>query len=489
MSASVVYRNYRPPGDRSNKPRRLCRAIGLANAFSRQYNPRRIETPFYGPWGDLFCSIVQGQTNLLVFPQLNLYRFRDNAVPLNFNSSVATQSAPKGNTDEVLPDFGFVATFWEPRGVDNTGINEPDNATPDANPPEANPIPNNQSDADPLASNPPYSDLDDDDDDDLLEWHQLKVTSSFVVGLGELKRPPPRNIEDPDIFIAELDSTLVRAVEAVEGQAALLFNSKVYDELDELLLIAVSGEWFQWKIAHRENYVLPKVLPKHWVRDFYRRALVAALAKLEEEERKEEEAKAREAQDASEDDDSEGNEEESNGGNPLEDGEEGNDGIQDHSRHVEDGEGGDAENEDAGDVDSLLAIFKEIKESGTHTADEEAEEAPQEADEENADGHSDAGNDAPASALPVNRPINRFEGLTGDQFEKEVDDIESAWPSASGDNIMGWSRWVRLGTPASNQRLYLMDQFLRKQLALATDANLARRPAPNNPEVDAWLDA
>ncbi|PPQ93460.1 hypothetical protein CVT25_008564 [Psilocybe cyanescens] len=372
MANSPDFKDYTLPGDIEDPRHATRRAVSMATAYSRFINPRGLESPFYGPWNNILCSLIDDADEALsVFPQLMIYRLRRERRPSDAYSTSSKASKAEGNTDQAIPDFCIVSVVCTHR--------------------EGQQIP-------PLPTS----------------WSLLQIPRTDIRAIVELKQAPSRNLKTESRFVISLDSQLLLAKVQLRSQAALVFASPTYRNRDVVLCIAVSGEWYSWRLFQRTEFNFPEKIPKNF---FYLQKYATGTAS--------ESPLAAGAQT------SEGKNDE---------------GVGEQDRDKKDSEE-DVENRKDEDVDD-------------NDDDVDSDEAEDEIEGEQGDGENEADEEdkkeSVDAVLPGVRPVQRFEGLSHPILQAEVANIVDAWPER-GD----WSGWIRLGTAASNQSFYLMNQFLR----------------------------
>lgn len=169
MSDTPPFKNYSLPGDLADPKRVNRRAISMASAYSRFINPHGLESPFYGPWGDILSSLIHdSEETLSVVPQLTIYRLRRERRLSDSFSISSKASKSERDTDQGIPDFSIVASEWMYR---------------DGRPTSQLPV----------------------------DWSLLQISLTDIRGIAELKAVPSRNLKKESLFISSVTHRLKHA--------------------------------------------------------------------------------------------------------------------------------------------------------------------------------------------------------------------------------------------------------------------------------------
>ncbi len=212
--------DYKLPGDIANPNSLKVRNHMLQMAYGRRFNPRLLEYIFYAPWNQLFSSLVYDNPDILLVPQHTVYRERGDDSPPN-NSNVSVMTKPLQNVDIRIPDFGMLRVASTPGDV-----------------------------------TPP--------------WNEVSIETQFVCLLSEIKRPPSRSISDPKRFTVSLQQKLDAARSELYLATAIIFaNPKLIHQPQSLILVAVSGEWYSWTELSRHHFPDLDASKKNWLVDVW----------------------------------------------------------------------------------------------------------------------------------------------------------------------------------------------------------------------------
>jgi hypothetical protein len=209
MANARAHLDFILPGLRNNPTAVRKWMLALAYAYSRRWNPRRLEYHFYGIWNRVFSHLTDDQETLIIIPQSLIY-YVDS--PRNIaDISIGTFAEPDAN--DIVPDFAVahVHYSWRQR------VHTPDD----------------------LAS--------------LVLWDAMIVQYVGIPILVEVKRPPSRNLKGVD-FQAALSSYLNDAIADLERQASHLFADHTRASQKSVILIGCSGEWWRWRVATRDDF-------------------------------------------------------------------------------------------------------------------------------------------------------------------------------------------------------------------------------------------
>ncbi|KAJ3858322.1 hypothetical protein EV359DRAFT_69103 [Lentinula novae-zelandiae] len=87
-----------------------------------------------------------------------------------------------------------------------------------------------------------------------LPYHSIRISTSFIPVLVELKRPVSRNCVDIQQFMSELVVFVVNAREQVERQASCLFSMPNFYRQSYVVAIAAVGEWWCLRVFWRSDF-------------------------------------------------------------------------------------------------------------------------------------------------------------------------------------------------------------------------------------------
>ncbi|KAF9033512.1 hypothetical protein BJ165DRAFT_1410264 [Panaeolus papilionaceus] len=80
-------------------------------------------------------------------------------------------------------------------------------------------------------------------------WHTSKISEFTSLFHVKLKRLVSRRIENPCLFFAQLDMTMMLADASADKQSSLIFRSEC--KTQRIITILAAGEWWAWKISVR----------------------------------------------------------------------------------------------------------------------------------------------------------------------------------------------------------------------------------------------
>ncbi|RDB20692.1 hypothetical protein Hypma_012305 [Hypsizygus marmoreus] len=179
--------------------------IAISHAHSLRFNRRRLEGHLYGPWDIVLNYLVTDmRPNTFVVAQYCL----DGKIASLADSVITLAGKGKGNKQHT-PDFTIIMTIPVQRN-DDLLLSLEINA-------------------------------------DLTDWEEVYVLFSRTPTLVELKRPPTRRPKSFEVFISGVQKFLQRAQDQLMLQASKVFESQ--PDCKEVVLIASSGVWWQWKIC------------------------------------------------------------------------------------------------------------------------------------------------------------------------------------------------------------------------------------------------
>ncbi|KAJ2912987.1 hypothetical protein MD484_g7411, partial [Candolleomyces efflorescens] len=237
--------------------RRFQYQLGFALAHSRRYNIRRLESHSYAPWGMISDDLLAGlSAQALTVSQLNI------------TSSVATDGispdfsmnsfTPK-DRKERTPDFTGIFLAAKRRGQDPTlpehilnaylakdVLSDLILATEDAIdttvPFQYTAHPSQLED---IAA---FVDL---LSREVLNWHLLKLSAHVTLFHTEVKRPVSRRVATADRFFNLLTIALSAGFDSVDKQTEVIFLTE--PETDHLISIASTGEFWSFRISVRNT--------------------------------------------------------------------------------------------------------------------------------------------------------------------------------------------------------------------------------------------
>ncbi|KAJ3906248.1 hypothetical protein F5879DRAFT_798026 [Lentinula edodes] len=195
--------------------------LSLAFVASVRFNRRRTEDSTHATWSLIMvqlCGVQLGR--LQPIPQYRLYYAE--ADLLNFNQD-PDKTVP-GCDVEVIPDYCILlhrAVFMPDIRLrtDKTFRNL-------------------------LSSISPLN----------LPYHSIRISTSFIPVLVELKRPVSRNCVDIQQFMSELVVFMQNAQEQVEHQALCLFSMPNFYRQSYVVAIAAVGEWWCLRVFRRSDF-------------------------------------------------------------------------------------------------------------------------------------------------------------------------------------------------------------------------------------------
>ncbi|KAN0082901.1 hypothetical protein V8E55_008696 [Tylopilus felleus] len=204
--------------------------LSLLAAYSKQWNPRNLEHPWYEPWGQILAALVAEHPAFSVAPQPYLWydaslSFQPHTTPgpdylMSTNDeelddpvdgvgndtldSICTQSVSSHNDRTRIPDFAITRKVSFPR---------PENTSH-------------------------FSHL------------SRRVTYVGFPLLAELKRPGHRS-DDIGLSLDNVRFQMALARGQLSKQASHLFN--MYPHQDSVILIAIAGFWWSYSIYSRQQ--------------------------------------------------------------------------------------------------------------------------------------------------------------------------------------------------------------------------------------------
>ncbi|OBZ74544.1 hypothetical protein A0H81_05356 [Grifola frondosa] len=190
--------------------------LSAAVAYSHQFNRRRLELPLYALWNQVAQHLTKDLKPLLVMPQYLLY---SSDLETNPNDSLAT-IAGHPEDGESVPDFGIIRTsfHWKDH---NAIIGD-----------KVNPEP-------PSIKN-----------EHIIHWDSIQIDNVTIPVLFEVKRAPPRHLSADDFHLS-LTEMLLRARKQLSLRVKLVFTDHNRTHQTSVILVAVSGEWWQWRLVKR----------------------------------------------------------------------------------------------------------------------------------------------------------------------------------------------------------------------------------------------
>ncbi|KAF8151026.1 hypothetical protein B0H34DRAFT_731042 [Crassisporium funariophilum] len=200
--------NFTLPGEAAHPHGRETLMTAAAFAYSRQFNPRRLEDPFYAFWNLVLSFLTYDlQPRLFTVPQLTICHKLNEAV--DPDTSINTMAAEPGD-ESLRPDFVVLCATIHDR----------------------------------------YSRRQCKAFENYLLLADMRIMTAVPFLLAEIKRAPTRHARNRAKFRTELFRQLKSAVIGVELQAAVVFADRSRPlALDTVILIAASGDWWKFRIA------------------------------------------------------------------------------------------------------------------------------------------------------------------------------------------------------------------------------------------------
>lgn len=220
---------FRPPGYNLNPlAERKCH-LSLLAAYSRQWNPRNLEFPWYEPWTHIFAALVAGHPSLSVAPQTYIWYDTSPRAHPQYSMSVPDhlKSTEDEELDEVMDDVGNT-TLESIRSI-------------------SIPSHRNRARIPDLAITRKVSFLRPDNSSDLSQLSR-RVTYVGYPLLAELKPCSPRS-DDIRQSLYSAFIPMVHARSQVYKQACHLFH--MYPHQQSVILIAISGFWWSYSVFSR----------------------------------------------------------------------------------------------------------------------------------------------------------------------------------------------------------------------------------------------
>ena len=224
---------FRLPGHNINPlAERKC-LLSLLAAYSRQWNPRNLEAPWYEPWSQIFTDLVAGHSSLSVAPQPYL-RYD----PTSQSHTTPSPAHLLSTEDEELDELQD--------GVGNTTLDSICSVSV--------PSHRNRSKIPDFAITRKVSCLRPDNDSQVLHLDR-RVTYVGVPLLAELKASGAR-CHDIRTSLSNAIRPMNLARDQLFKQAFHLF--KMYPHQEIVILLAVPGFWWSY-------FVYPHALPEKFV--------------------------------------------------------------------------------------------------------------------------------------------------------------------------------------------------------------------------------
>ncbi|KAG6834944.1 hypothetical protein H0H93_006192 [Arthromyces matolae] len=187
--------------------------VALVFAYSLRANMRRLEDHFYPFWQLVVDYLVADDVYLMGGQQVTFWWTDQQLDPNTSNVTI------KGSNNERKPDFNIMGLETCNRNITYTKT-----------------LP------DPRFPGFPK---------ELGRWNVMRLVACEPRLLGEGKRPPSRQISDPQELFDELQTQLARAQKDVINQADLTFMQ--YPNCETLVLMSVVGEWWSFAIRQRPS--------------------------------------------------------------------------------------------------------------------------------------------------------------------------------------------------------------------------------------------
>ncbi|TFK34783.1 hypothetical protein BDQ12DRAFT_715114 [Crucibulum laeve] len=223
--------------------------LAMASAYSGNWNPRGLESYFYGVWDMVLCDLINDLPLLFVIPQHTIGTVDDGPVFPDVDlQDVSMMTTAAANAKSVLPDFVVMCAEYSIRGngrkeyvhmgsieESDTGLDDSD-ANIDFIPPGYIAIPH-------ISGGLPQN---------ILNSHLVKIENLLVCLVAEIKRCPTRHATSLTNFTKSLASVMTLARTDAETQAEQAFNSQQVTK--KLLMVAACGEWWSWQIVEKGMY-------------------------------------------------------------------------------------------------------------------------------------------------------------------------------------------------------------------------------------------
>ncbi|PFH51202.1 hypothetical protein AMATHDRAFT_3205 [Amanita thiersii Skay4041] len=193
----------------SQAPANILTGWCLWSLYSRWANNRRLESHTYGLWNTILFQLIKDLRYCFVSPQFILQSQPEGNEPTYPRSSADTE--PTSDVNELKPDFCINTVELEPRG----------------------PLPQPAT------------------------WDMLKVQSYRIILILELKRIAPRQSATQNKFLHELMNLMTDAASDVIASATMAFNGD--QALEQVILMARSGEWWTWRQCTRQECLAIKL--------------------------------------------------------------------------------------------------------------------------------------------------------------------------------------------------------------------------------------
>ncbi|CAA7257366.1 unnamed protein product [Cyclocybe aegerita] len=279
--------DFRLPGLVAHAANNSRLITAMAFSYSGIQNPRLLECHFHAPWGQCFDYLIQdlgpetfviAQQKLAPFDRLSIQKWlkqkvakKEEAKELerqrkaNMLGKPIDVAAPPPFSTPGPPDVIMLADQVNVGGTDAADLEGEDDeeaellaetsfeTLPDARTEEKAPDFSifkafkflNRETGDIITSA--------DFPQNPADWDIVRVAAARVLLLAELKPPPSRHSEDEGAFQFALDNNIRKAMLQAFEQAERAFAAD--DKVGALVAIAVSGEWWAWKLVKREDAI------------------------------------------------------------------------------------------------------------------------------------------------------------------------------------------------------------------------------------------
>ncbi len=407
------------PGDRN--PLAILQAISaILLALDMMYNRRRLEAMVHALRNAHLISLVADRHDLVVVPQMVIYYPDNPNEPLS--SSLSTE--PGKNANSVTPDFCILHLPFHER-----------NPTPGA----------------------PFNPT------SILDWRRFQLESAFIPIIEEDKRPITRGELTMEKIRTALTQSLQLGCRDAEEYADSLWRDPRRARQKRVILISSVGLWWNFKLAQRptdEDPVSNAEASNAEEDSDSSNSSVSSDSWVEEGHKPERVEEMVEAEDSDSDDDQElepqatDNTEEMVDGQDVEDSN-----LDDDLDFILKSQA--ADNIELTRNSSLKRKATDNIQGGVIPDDNHNEKR-----QRTASPMRDAGEVKETQAVPKFRSIDIIDVDPAPNAENDpqfdqiqevvVDNVQDAWPP-----IGAWTGLIHMGTPASNQRLWLIHNWLQ----------------------------
>ncbi|KAL0957602.1 hypothetical protein HGRIS_001386 [Hohenbuehelia grisea] len=197
----------------------------LAFCHSWMYNRRRLEAHTYPAWDQIMASFAALDPSLVDAPQFPIYTLS----PSGVDPDESFRTVADGDAKNGSPDYALLCLRYRRK----QGADIPEYKVLSRG---KEPLP---------LGNLPWTTL--------PRWDELVVDYVGIPLFAELKKFPSRTHIDGKRFFEELRDLLKNAMSQLEDYAKILFSDPLRRNQDSVVLVAAVGEWWRWRVMHRNE--------------------------------------------------------------------------------------------------------------------------------------------------------------------------------------------------------------------------------------------